>query len=342
MSSQNKKFISPAMHSSINRLIQKSNLTPSVADQSGGPESPAQGNSVITCILHGNINNPVDMVDCTRLAIIQDRGTKKAWQVVVNPSISISFSLIINSVTVGPFASTTTGTSAFQNAVTAAIPTDTPRCWVVHGNFFVYPAASVSFSADVEGDIYQVPWMPLVGTGFKTRVGTRRLAKSAQFLRGSTQAAEWVHGYGYAIASAAGESSSDEPLTGGCCDCISIDKGDIEVGGIETTSIWQAELSAVKYRQEFGALTVKAGLYELIWDAQEEYWVYDFKKKDLSVAFLSGDDAAGFVNLGADGDDGDDDPVITARAILRRDDGGFTTFKITINGTIPNQNEVTP
>lgn len=126
--------------------------------------------------------------------------------------------------------------------------------------------------------------------------------------------------------------------SGGCCECISIDTGDIVVDGIETTSRWKANITyPVRWKQEHGTVIINVGEYILEWDAVNSYWIYEFTEADMGAEFLSGDDASSFVELG--GGSGPD-PDITANIIMRRNDSGYTTVKITITGDIPEQGSV--
>jgi len=129
---------------------------------------------------------------------------------------------------------------------------------------------------------------------------------------------------------------------GGCCDCISIRSGDITVDGVETTSVWNVKLSAIEYRQLFGTVTIKEGEYSLIWSPSDSYWKHEFIAGSMSATFLSGNNAEDYVTLGGDNGSGsgsgsDGLPDITAVAILRRNDSGYTTLKITIDGDVPDE-----
>jgi hypothetical protein len=129
---------------------------------------------------------------------------------------------------------------------------------------------------------------------------------------------------------------------GGCCDCISIRSGDINVDGVETTSVWNVKLSAINYRQLFGTVTIKEGEYSLIWSPSDGYWKHEFIAGSMAATFLSGENAEDYVTLGGDNGSGsgsgsDGLPDITAVAILRRNDSGYTTLKITIDGDVPDE-----
>lgn len=152
----------------------------------------------INCILHADISNTVQQVDCTRLVWLPDRGDKKAWQAVIDPILTSSFSLTVNGTTIGPFTNSTT-TAQFQTALNAITPS-TPQGWVVHGNFFIYPATTVVKSGTNNNlTVHEVAWTPLAGGAWPTKVGARTL-NGSPFRRGSTQAAEFIHGIGFAIS----------------------------------------------------------------------------------------------------------------------------------------------
>lgn len=136
--------------------------------------------------------------------------------------------------------------------------------------------------------------------------------------------------------------TNDGGSGGGCCDCISLKHGDINVDGVETTSVWNVKLSEIKYRQLFGTVTIKEGEYSLIWSPSDGYWRHEFLAGSMAATFLSGEDAEDYVTLGGDNGSGsgsgsDGLPEITAVAILRRNDSGYTTLKITIDGDVPDE-----
>lgn len=153
----------------------------------------------INCILHADISSAVQQVDCTRLVWLPDRGDKKAWQAAIDPTLTSSFSLTVNGTTIGPFTNSTTP-AQFQTALNAITTPSTPQGWVVHGNFFIYPATSVVKSGNSEIVVHEVPWIPLAGDAWATKVSSRRLTMGTLYRRGSTQAAEFIHGIGFAIS----------------------------------------------------------------------------------------------------------------------------------------------
>lgn len=127
-----------------------------------------------------------------------------------------------------------------------------------------------------------------------------------------------------------------EDATGGCCSCVSIPVGDIVVDGIETTSVWLAKLTAdVKIGQTNGTVIVKKGDYSLVWDPAEEYWIHEFSTAELSAVYLSGNSAVDDLDLGGSGSSSGPEPYIHVDMIMRRNDGNYTTVKITVTGDIP-------
>lgn len=167
---------------------------------SGGIQdvSHSPGREIITCVLHADITKVSDLVDCTRLKIIPERGSQKAWQIVIDPTSADTFQLDVNGTTFGPFSNSDT-TATFQAALSSITGV---TAYVVHGNFFIFPATTVVLTDAVVGvSVYEVPWMPLVGDAFATKVGCRTLFESDDLKRGKTHSAEFVHGYGFAIGS---------------------------------------------------------------------------------------------------------------------------------------------
>lgn len=285
--------------------------------------SSSQTREIITCVLHADINNSVQRVGCTRLGIIQDKGTKKAWQVVVDPTSADSFTLSVNGTTIGPLTSSTT-TAAFGAALGVITSPAAPRGWVVHGNFFVYPADTlVVASGTTVATAYEVPWIPLVGNADATTVGSRRLAKTGEFKRGSTQAAEYVHGYGFAIASAPASSTEGTDTSPTGCPCACIGAGDIIVNGVATTSQWKIPLTQQVFRQTYGTITVPAGLYIVVYSTVDERWRTDIGDV-LTAAYTSGDDATEATTM---------DGTLT----MEFDSYGVPFVSLCVDGTVPEQ-----
>lgn len=106
-----------------------------------------------------------------------------------------------------------------------------------------------------------------------------------------------------------------------CCGCTCIDEGDIEVDGLETTSRWAVRLNEIREVQANGSLVLPAGDYYLNWSAGDGYWVDDVSAA-MTAQYTSGNDATG-------------DVTMTGTLILRKDDGGYTTLKLTFTGTVP-------
>ncbi len=101
------------------------------------------------------------------------------------------------------------------------------------------PATTVVQSgSNPDLSIYEVPWTPLVGNAWQTKVSARRLTNTAMFKRGSTQSAEFIHGIGFTIASADSADTSGSSSVSGGCMCSCIETGDIYVNGILTSSKW--------------------------------------------------------------------------------------------------------
>lgn len=229
----------------------------------------------INCILHADISNSVDRVDCTRLIWLPDRGDSKAWQSVIDPTLTSPFSLTVNGTTIGPFTAATT-TDQFQLALNAITTPSTPQGWVVHGNFFVFPATTVVQSGTNDGlKVYEVQWTPLVGDAWSTKVGARRLTNGGVFKRGSTQAAEFIHGIGFTIASSdSSDSGTGTSGTGGCpCECIS--SGDIIHNGVETSSKQTLTLVAQSFRGANGTISLPSGTYVLTYNSTTSKWELD-------------------------------------------------------------------
>lgn len=179
----------------------------------------------INCILHADITKAVDRVDCTRLVWLPDRGSSKAWQAVIDPTLSSSFSLVVNGTTIGPFTTSTT-TAQFQTALNVITTPSTPQGWVIHGNFLIYPATSVTKSGTSNDlTIHEVSWIPLTGDAWQTKVGARRLTTATLLKRGSTQAAEFIHGIGFTIGSSDSSGSGGSSSTG-TCPCTCLENGD--------------------------------------------------------------------------------------------------------------------
>lgn len=273
---------------------------------------------IITCILHSDINDTVSRVAATRLAIVRDRGSKKAWQVVTDPLGTDPFTLTVNGTTIGPFTASTT-TSAFQAALNAITSPATPIGKVVHGNFFVYPTTSLTIATGASiATAYEVPWQPLVGNADVTTVGSRRLAKTGEFKRGSTQAAEFVNDYGFAIASSPGTTQTTD--TTGCpCNCIP--SGDIIVNGVETTSVFTITFGAERFQQTNGIIYFPAGSYGVVYNPTLGYWVVDIGDY-LSAKYTNGDDATSATTM---------DGTIT----MQWDGYAKPTVKLCVEGTVP-------
>ncbi len=290
---------------------------------SGGTQdvSHAPAREIITCVLHEDIANVSDLVPCTRLKIIPERGDKKAWQIVIDPTSTETFELDINGTTLGPFAASDT-TASFQAALSSL--TDVTG-YSIHGNFFIFPATSVVLTDPVEGvKVYEVPWMPLVGDAFETTVGCRTLFASTDLKRGGTHSAEFVHGYGFSIGSST--STADGTGTGGGavgCGCTCIPSGDIVHEGIETTSKWSATMPEVKFRQANGSVILPAGSYELIYDSGSGTWICDVGDS-LIATYNSGSSATADSTL-------DGTLVMTAGS----GSGASTSLELCVTGEIP-------
>jgi hypothetical protein len=236
--------------------------------------SSSQTREIITCVLHENINDTISRVVCTRLAIIPDRGTKRAWQVVTDPLSGTPFKLTINGTEIGPFTAATT-TTAFQAALNAITSPAIPIGHVIHGNFFVYPTSTLAVTSGTSiATAYEVPWFPLVGDADQTTVGSRRLAKTGEFKRGSTQAAEFIHGYGFAIASAPAVAEV-VPTTPTECPCVCIENGDAVVNGITTTSVWTVAMKQEKFKSGYGTILFPAGTYDIVLNDAGDKWELD-------------------------------------------------------------------
>jgi hypothetical protein len=229
----------------------------------------------INCVLHADISSSVQQVDCTRLVWLPDRGSKKAWQAVIDPTLTSPFSLTVNGTTIGPFTAATT-TAAFQTALNAITTPETPQGWSVHGNFFIYPATTVVKSGTNESlTAYEVQWTPLVGDAWSTKVGARRLTKEGAFKRGSTQAAEFIHGIGFTIASSdSSDGGSGASGVGGCpCECVS--NGDIIHNGVETVSRKTVPMVAQPFPGPNGTITLPGGNYVLTYNIGTSKWELD-------------------------------------------------------------------
>jgi hypothetical protein len=233
----------------------------------------SQSREMITCVLHADINDTISRVACTRLAIISDRGTRKAWQVVTDSLGTSPFTLTVNGTSLGPFTAATT-TAAFQTALNAITSPTTPKGYVVHGNFFVYPTTGLAVASGTSiATAYEVPWFPLAGNSDAATVGSRRLAKTGEFKRGSTQAAEFIHGYGFAIAAApAAEVVAESPAE---CPCVCIENGDAVVNGITTTSRWSIAMKQEKFKSGYGTIIFPAGSYSVVLNDAGNKWELD-------------------------------------------------------------------
>lgn len=273
---------------------------------------------IITCVLHADINDTVSRVTATRLAIIAERGSKKAWQVVTDPLGTDSFSLTVNGTTIGPFTASTT-TAAFQAALNVITSPATPTGTVVHGNFFVYPATTLTVSSGASiATAYEVPWEPLIGNENLTSVGSRRLAKTGEFKRGSTQAAEFIHGYGFAIASSPAVAAT---TTSSGCPCNCIPSGDIIVNGVETTSVFTMKFNQEAFPQANGTIFFPAGTYSVVYNPTLGYWVVDIGDY-LTATYTNGDDATA---------------ATTMDGTIRMEWDGYAkpTVKLCVDGTVP-------
>jgi len=258
---------------------------------SGGTQgvSHSPGREIITCVLHADITKVSELVDCTRLKIIPERGSKKAWQIVIDPTSTETFELDVNGTTFGPFAASDT-TASFQSALSSIAGV---AAYVIHGNFFIFPATTCALTDPVDGvTVYEVPWMPLVGDAFATKVGCRTLFESGDLKRGGTHSAEFVHGYGFSIGSS--PSTTNETTTGGGnggCPCTCIETGDIVVDGVITSSRWTVTYGSDQiFTQTNGLVTFPAGSYVVVYDEGSSTWLLDIGDV-LTAAYHSGADA---------------------------------------------------
>lgn len=228
MNKPKRTFVTDALASRLQQRVAQDLVTTNPNDTR--LVRPSDTRELITCVLHNDIVKPSDIVDCTRLMMIRDRGSRKAWQIVVGPDSTAEFTIAVNGTTIGPFTSATT-TAAFQAAVDAAVADPKPQVWVVHGNFFVYPASTLTIeSGETATTLYEVPWIPLVGDAYETRVGVGILPEDGEFLRGSTQSAEFISGYAFTIRSHIASGGGDDIIQfrptdvcegiGFSCDCV--------------------------------------------------------------------------------------------------------------------------
>lgn len=183
------------------RLIQQDQLL--AASTFTKDNTRASDREIIDCIVHQDIEGSGQKVPCTRLVTIPDRGSKKAWQVVVPAEQIIPFRITVNGTSLGPFDSTTT-TSQFRTALNT-LSNPKPDGQVIHGNFFIYPAATVTVSEKSPAEVFEVPWKPLVTTGETFQVGYSHPSSTVKIRRGETHRAHGIWGYGFSISGRVGE-----------------------------------------------------------------------------------------------------------------------------------------
>lgn len=112
---------------------------------------------------------------------------------------------------------------------------------------------------------------------------------------------------------------------GGGCGCTCIDRGDITVDGVETTSLWSVYLSEIRDKQTYGDIILPAGYYELEYDEGGNYWFLNVG--DLLIAqYSSGADATAAVTM---------DGTLT----FYKSNGGRTKLILQITGTVPQDPE---
>lgn len=196
MAGQRKLFLSDELYRGISGLIKAGRLSTGSVGVADDPEQPVTDHRMISCVLHEDITSPLQKVACTRLVPIQDQGSRRAWQATCLPENSGNFSLTVDGATIGPFKSDTTAAQCQTALDTLSEP---PRGWVLHGNFFLFPAVTVTLdSGEDNAELRQCDWLPLAGDAFSLQAGCRT-SVNGTLLRGSVQVAEWVHGFGYAI-----------------------------------------------------------------------------------------------------------------------------------------------
>jgi len=115
-------------------------------------------------------------------------------------------------------------------------------------------------------------------------------------------------------------SSSSSGSAG--CPCVCLDAGNLTVDGIETTSQWSVALSAQKFKQTYGIITLPAGSYIVVWDSGSSLWTLDVSAS-LTAAYLDGSDATADTTM---------DGTLT---LEWAGVGSAPSLKLCVDGTIP-------
>lgn len=133
----------------------------------------------------------------------------------------------------------------------------------------------------------------------------------------------------------AGAGNAGDTLTVPGCGCEAINRTDINVGGVGTTSKWRVYMrSDIIYAVRNGYFVVKAGSYIVEWDEGDEEWVLDLKQPPYLGNYL-----LAFLKDGTDISNNDVPGVtltwLEAEFRLVYDNGeGFTQLTLKLNGTI--------
>jgi hypothetical protein len=116
-------------------------------------------------------------------------------------------------------------------------------------------------------------------------------------------------------------SASGGGGAGGACPCSCISAGDVTVDGYESTSQWKSVFPTVEQVETYGVAVFPGGVHTMTLDIAEGYWIKDIGD-DLTARYNDGSDATG-------------DSTLAGTLILRKDESGFSTCKLTITATIP-------